>query len=102
MSTYREYEPRTPPESDLSQIEAYDRGLTNDPGCWTQPVELREPERNEEAERYDAWVDGLYEAHCKELGLDPDTGEPPRFAGPTWWTEWEPEAAPGGDLEAGQ
>jgi len=104
LSTYREYEPAPPPESDLSQIEAYDRGLTSDPGCWTQPVELRKPERefdSEEADRYEAWVDGLYEAHCGELGLDPDTGEPPRYAGPPGSRNGNPGPRPG-DPEAGR
>jgi len=70
VSTYRDYEPEPVPESDLSQIEAYDRRLTSDPGCWTQPVEPRVPEPEvefdtEEADRYEAWVDGPYEDHCR-------------------------------------
>lgn len=101
MSTYRDYEPEPVPESDLSQIEAYDRRLTSDPGCWTQPVEPRVPEPEvefdtEEADRYEAWVDGPYEDHCRELGLDPDTGEPPRYAGPAWLADWEPGLEAGG------
>ncbi len=90
---YKDFEPPEPQASDLIQIEAYDRGLTSDPGCWTQSVEFREREKNidtEEADRYDAWLDALYEAHCKELGLNPETGEPGEsYTGPTWWAEWD-------------
>src|SRR5258707_2284850 len=78
---FNELEPHELPESDLSQIEAFDQGLTSDPGCWAQPVEFSEPERKfdtEEADRYDAWVEGMHEAHCKELGLNPETAEPGR------------------------
>ena len=46
-------------------------------------------------------------ALCMELYLavagrelhDPDTGEPPGYKGPTWWTEWEPGAP---EYEAGE
>ena len=64
------------------------------PGCRAQPVEFSEPERTsatEEADRYDAWVEGIYEAHCKEPGLNPETGEPGAgYTGPAWRAEWDP------------
>jgi hypothetical protein len=94
LSTYREYEPGAPPESDLSQIEAYTRGLTADPGCWTQPVEHREPERQfdtEEADRYDAWVEGMHDAYVREVGEEAAAG---------WWPGMrDPDAPP--QYEAG-
>src|SRR5258708_14021415 len=65
---FNEFEPHELPESDLSQIKAFDQGLTSDPGCRAQPAEFSQPERKfdtEEAGRYDAWVEGMYEAHCK-------------------------------------
>ena len=65
------------------------------PAAGTQPVEFSEPERKfdtEEADRYDAWVEGMYEAHCKELGLNLETGEPGSgYTSSTWDAEWDPE-----------
>lgn len=91
MSTYRAYEPG-PPGEDLSQIEAYDRGLTNDPGAWTQPVEFDGPE----LDPYTDWMEGLYERSCREAGIDPGTGAPGLgYAGPTWLAELDPGTEPG-------
>ena len=91
---FNDFEPHELPESDLSQIEAFDQGLTSDPGCWTQPVEFSEPERKfdtEEADRYDAWVEGIYEAHCKEPGLTRRPVSRGRaYTGPAWRAGWDP------------
>src|SRR5258708_28366750 len=91
---FNELEPHGLPESDLSQIEAFDQGLTSDPGCWTQPVEFSEPERKFDTKRPTGTTPGLKgctKRTAKSLG---STRRPVSrgagYTGPAWWAGWDP------------
>jgi hypothetical protein len=76
----------------MSQLGAYEAGLTDDPGCWVQPIQVywsprldpRSPEYDPEFAAQVEWEEpGPGEAQAQAESLQPDT---------------EPEAGPEPEL----
>jgi hypothetical protein len=69
----------------MSQLAAYDAGLTDDPGCWVQPIDIRDPRLKPESPEYDpeyaaevAWEErGAAEFQAEAESHQPDTGPEP-------------------------
>jgi len=81
----------------MSQLAAYEAGLTDDPGCWVQPVEVywsprldpRSPEYDPEFVAQVAWEEpSPAEAQALAAEHQPDTG-PQAGSEPDVWPEPE-------------
>ncbi|HEY3941400.1 MAG TPA: hypothetical protein VGL60_02850 [Acidimicrobiales bacterium] len=78
----------------MSQLGAYDAGLTGDPGCWTQPIEIyQDPRMDPSSPEYDPGYAAMVEweepspAEYRAMAEEPPP--PPRpQAGP------DPDAEP--------
>jgi hypothetical protein len=83
----------------MTQIAAYDAGLTDDPGCWIQKIDLLDPRLNPDSPEYDpgyaaeaAWEEP---SPAEQLTMDQARqAEPEPQAGPEHDPWLEPEHDP--------
>jgi hypothetical protein len=82
-----------PGQGGMSRPAAYDAGLTDDPGCWIQPVDTRDPRLNPESPEYDWQYDA--QVWWENGGPDPASpGYDPGLDAGYWRAEHAAQAEP--------